>query len=107
MSTQASNKAKWETRGGQQSGKANTCPPLQASQIYDLRLAAAKMTGAARRAFQAEMTLKYCHGSARFAETLLGWSREALEVGLAEQRPGIRCVGAHAAWSGRKRWEEK
>jgi len=65
------------------------------------------MTGAARRAFQAEMTLKYGHGSARFAETLLGWSREAGEVGLAEHRTGSRCVGAHAAWSGRKRWEEK
>jgi hypothetical protein len=65
------------------------------------------MTGAARRAFQAEMTLKYCHGSARFAETLLGWSRDAVEVGLAEHRTGIRCVGAHAAGSGRKRWEEK
>ena len=82
-------------------------PILSSSQIHDLRLAATKMTGAARRAFQAEMTLKDCHGSARFAETLLGWSREAVEVGLAEHRTGIRCVGAHAAWSGRKRWEEK
>ena len=76
------------------------------SQMQDLRLAASKMTGAARRAFQAEMTLKYCHGSARFAETMLGWSREAVEVGLAEYRTGIRCFGAHSAWSGRKRWEE-
>jgi hypothetical protein len=53
------------------------------------------------------MTLKYCYGSARLAETLLGWSRNTVEVGLAEQRTGIRCLGAHAAWSGRKRWEEK
>ena len=80
---------------------------LSLNQIEDLRLAAAPMTGAARRAFQAEMTLKYCHGSARLAETLLGWSRDAVEVGLAERRTGIVCVGAHAAWSGRKRWEEK
>jgi hypothetical protein len=65
------------------------------------------MTGAARRAFQAEMTLKYCHGSARLAETVLGWSRDAVEVGLAEERTGIVCLGAHSAWSGRKRWEEK
>jgi len=65
------------------------------------------MVGAARRAFQAEMTLKYCHGNARWAETLLGWSRKAVEVGLAERRTGIVCVGGHAAWSGRKRWEEK
>jgi DDE family transposase len=107
MITQASDKAKWGTRGEKRSGKANTLPSLQDSQIHDLRLAAAKMTGAARRAFQAEMTLKYCHGSARFAETRLGWSRAAVEVGLAEHRTGIRCLGAHSAWSGRKRWEEK
>ena len=56
-------------------------PLLTPSQIQDLRLAASKMTGAARRAFQAEMTLKYCHGSARLAETLLGWSREAVRWG--------------------------
>jgi hypothetical protein len=49
------------------------------------------MTGAARRAFQAERTLKYGHGSARLAETLLGWSHEAVEVGLAERRTGIIC----------------
>ena len=84
---------------------ASEAPTLSASQIQDLRFAAAKMTGAARRAFQAEMTLKYCHGSARFAETVLGWSRAAVEVGLAEQRTGLVCLGAHAAWSGRKRWE--
>lgn len=80
---------------------------LTPSQIHDLRLAASKMTGATRRAVQAEMTLKYCHGSARLAETIVGWSREAVEVGLAEHRTGIICLGAHAAFSGRKRWEER
>ena len=80
---------------------------LTPSQIHDLRLAASKMTGATRRAFQAEMTLKYCHGSARLAETIVGWSREAVEGGLAEHRTGIICLGAHAAFSGRKRWEER
>ena len=34
-------------------------PPLSASQIADLRLAASKMTGSTRRVFQAEMPLKY------------------------------------------------
>src|SRR2546421_9291746 len=81
-------------------------PPLTPSQIQDLRLAASKMTGAPRRAFQAEMTLKYCRGSARLAETILGWSRAAVEVGLAEHRTGILCLGAQSAFSGRKRWEE-
>lgn len=79
---------------------------LTPSPMHDLRLAASKMTGATRRAFQAEMTLQYCHGSARLSETIMGWSREAVEVGLAEHRTGISCVGAHAAFSGRTRWEE-
>jgi Rhodopirellula transposase DDE domain len=107
MITQTRKKTKRKTRreGGPKEGVV--VPTLSASQIEDLRLAAVQMTGAARRAFQAEMTLKYCQGSARFAETLLGWSREAVEVGLAERRTGICCLGAHAAWSGRKRWEEK
>jgi hypothetical protein len=82
-------------------------PSLTPSQLHDLRLASSKMTGATRRAFQAEMTLKYCHGSARLAETMVGWSREAVEVGLAEHRTGIICLGAHSAFSGRKRWEEQ
>jgi hypothetical protein len=106
-STQASDKRQWSRRSKKWAGTVNTDPPLPVSQIQDLRLAAAQMTGAARRAFQAEMTLKYCEGSARFAETLFGWSRGAVEVGLAERRTGILCVDAHAAWSGRKRWEEQ
>jgi hypothetical protein len=52
------------------------------------------------------MTLKYCRGSARLAETILGWSREAVEVGLAEHRTGLLCLGAQSAFRGRKRWEE-
>jgi Rhodopirellula transposase DDE domain len=107
MITQARDTPKWRRRSERSPEEAGATPQLSASQIQDLRVAAAKMRGAARRAFQAEMTLKYCHGSARFAETLLGWSRDAVEVGLAEHRTGIRCVGAHSAWSGRKRWEEK
>src|SRR2546427_13189726 len=38
-------------------------PSLSPSQIADLRLAASKMTGPQRRAFEAEMTLKYCGGN--------------------------------------------
>src|SRR5438132_5690625 len=67
-------------------------PSLTPRQIQDLRLAAS--------------TLKYCRGSARLAETILGWSRAAVEVGLAEHRTGILCLGAQSAFSGRKRWEE-
>jgi hypothetical protein len=55
--------------------------PLTASQIEDLRLAASKMQGTARRAFQAEMALKYCQGSPRLIETVLGWGRENVALG--------------------------
>jgi hypothetical protein len=80
--------------------------PLSPSQIADLRLAASKMSGPKRRAFEAEMTLKYCAGSPLLAESIFGWGRHPVEVGLAERRTGIRCLGAQSAFSGRKRWED-
>jgi hypothetical protein len=80
--------------------------PLRPAQIADLRLAASKMTGATRRAFQAEMALKYCEGNPLLAETIFGWGRQTVEVGLAERRTGITCLGAQAAFSGRKPWED-
>ena len=76
-------------------------------QIADLRLAASQMTGATRRAFQAEMTLKYCEGNARRAEDIFGWGRQNIEVGLAEKRTGIVCLSLHGAFSGRLRWEDQ
>jgi hypothetical protein len=80
---------------------------VSSQQIADLRLAAAQMTGAKRRAFQAEMTVQYCAGNTRQAERMFGWGRETLEVGLAERRTGVTCVGAQSAFSGRKRWEDQ
>lgn len=80
---------------------------LSASQIDDLRLAACKMSGAARRSYQAQMTLKYCGGNARMAERVFGWGRVNIEVGLSEHRSGIICVGAQTGYSGSKRWEHK
>ena len=65
------------------------------------------MTGAKRRAFQAEMALKYCGGSARLSETVFGWKRQTVALGLAEKRSGITIVGAQSGFSGSKRWEEK
>lgn len=78
-----------------------------ASQIADLRLAASQLTGPKRRAFEAEMTLKYGAGNPLVAETLFGWGRQPGALGLAERRTGILCLGAQAAYSGRKRWEER
>jgi Rhodopirellula transposase DDE domain len=82
-------------------------PSLSPSQITDLRLAASQMTGAKRRAFEAEMTLKYCDGNPLMAEAVFGWGRQTVALGLAERRTGIMCLGAQSACSGRKRWEEQ
>ena len=80
--------------------------PLGPSQLADFRLAASQMTGSKRRAFQAEMAWKYCGGNPLLAATLFGWGRHTVEVGLAERRTGSMCLGAPAACSGRKRWED-
>ena len=64
------------------------------------------MTGPKRRAFQAELALKYCGGNPLLAETIFGWGRRTVEVGLAERRTGITCLGAQSAFSGRKRWAD-
>jgi Rhodopirellula transposase DDE domain len=80
---------------------------LSPAQIADLRLAASKMTGATRRAFEAEMTLQYWEGNPLWAETVFGWGRQTVALGLAEKRTGIMCLGAQSAVSGRHRWEDK
>jgi hypothetical protein len=80
---------------------------LTASQIEDLRLASAQMSGARRRRFQAEMTLKYCAGSARKGESVFGWKRSSIETGLGEKRSGLECIGAQGRFSGIQCWETK
>jgi len=80
---------------------------LDASHVEDIKLAASKMSQVDRRAFQAVMASKYCSGSARRAEDLFGWSREAVQLGLHEQRTGVVCLGAQPACCGDKPWEEK
>jgi hypothetical protein len=91
---------------GRQDATLESHESLRPSQIVDLRLAASKMTGATRRAFQAEMALQYCGGNPLLAETLFGWGRHTVEVGLAERRTGLMGRGAPAAFSGRKPWED-
>jgi len=78
---------------------------LTSSQVADLRLAASKLVGAKRRAFQAEMVLKYCDGRTRLAESIFGWGRETVQLGLDEKRSGLICVGAQS--SGNYAWEER
>ncbi len=65
---------------------------LTESVVETICLAARKLTGFARRQFQAEMAVKYCASSPRHAEQVFGWGREAVNTGLNELRTGIRCV---------------
>ncbi|HVK54024.1 MAG TPA: hypothetical protein VM532_03250 [Burkholderiales bacterium] len=80
---------------------------LRESHREDWKLAASKMTGAQRRAFHAEMTIKYCDGSARQAETLFGWNRHTVELGLNEKRTGLICEDAHEFYAGNIQWEDR
>lgn len=70
--------------------------------IATIKDAASKLTGADRRAFQAQVALDYLEGSARRAETIFGWSRQTVELGLNELRTGIVCLGNFSARGNRK-----
>lgn len=74
--------------------------------IASLKAAAALLTGHRRRRFQAEMALKYCDGSARRAERVFGWGRDAVYTGLGELRTGIHCLDA-CHLRGRKKTEDR
>ncbi|NRB06686.1 MAG: transposase, partial [Richelia sp.] len=70
-------------------------------------MAASKINRVERRGFQAQMTLKYCQGRARLAQTVFDWGRENIELGLPEKRTGIICVGLESAFTTAKRCQEK
>jgi hypothetical protein len=82
-------------------------PCLDASHLEDLKQAASKMLGAERRPFQAAMALKYCGGSARLAESLSGWNRHAVGLGLHGRHSGAACLGAQKARCGNTLREER
>lgn len=79
---------------------------LKAQQIATIKDAAQKLTGAKRRAFQAQVALDYLNGSARRAETVFGWSRRTVVLGLHELRTGLTCVDNISA-RGNHKTEEK
>lgn len=54
--------------------------------------AAKKLTGPRKRDFMAKVAEDYMAGSARLTETLLGWNRHSVQLGLHERRTGILCV---------------
>jgi hypothetical protein len=79
---------------------------LQEPHIATIKDAAQKLTGAKRRAFQAHVVLDDLNGSARRAETVFGWSRRTVALGLHELRTGITCVD-HTAARGNRTTEVK
>ena len=48
--------------------------------------AANRLRGRQKRAFQAKVAVDYLGGSARRAETVFGWGREAVQKGLLERQ---------------------
>lgn len=79
---------------------------LTKQHISTIRDAAKKLTGAKRRSFQAQVTIDYLGGTARRAESVFGWCRKAVELGLNELRTGITCLGNFSA-RGNHKTEEK
>ena len=51
-----------------------------------------KLTGYHKRDFIGQVTEDYFDGSARKTETVMGWNRRSVQLGLNERRTGIICV---------------
>lgn len=62
-----------------------------------LKDAARKLTGNRKRDFMAKVAEDYFGGSARKTETVLGWNRDSVQLGLHERRSGIVCVDNYRA----------
>lgn len=62
-----------------------------------LKDAARKLTGHCKRNFMAKVAEDYFDGSARKTETVLGWNRASVQLGLHERRSGITCVDNYRA----------
>lgn len=67
--------------------------------------AAKKLTGYKKRDFVAKVTEDYFEGSARKAESEMGWKRTSVQTGLHERRTGLICIDNYRA-RGRRKIEE-
>jgi hypothetical protein len=79
---------------------------LTKKHISTIKDAAEKLTGAKRRAFQAQVTLDYLGGNSRHAEKKFGWYRKTVMIGLNELRTGIICLDDFSS-RGNRKTEEK
>jgi len=80
-------------------------PSLSPMVISTIRSAARKLTGSARRAFQAEACRDYCNSNVRLAERTFGWKRTAVQKGIDEQETGT--IITDAPRKGRTGYPEK
>lgn len=64
--------------------------------------AAGKLTGNRKRDFMAKVTEDYFGSSPRKAETVLGWNRHSVKLGLQERKTGIICLDNYRARGNRK-----
>ena len=74
--------------------------------IASFKDAARMLTGAKRRAFEAQVTWDYLEGSVWKAERVFGWSHHTVALGLNELRTGITCLGDFSG-RGNHKTEEK
>ena len=74
--------------------------------IATIKDASSKLTGSQRRAFQAQVTIDYLKARPRTAESLFGWDRNTVILGLHELRTGITFLSDFKA-RGNKRSETK
>jgi|NGEPerStandDraft_6_1074524.scaffolds.fasta_scaffold96800_1 transposase len=79
---------------------------LSEQHITTIKDAAKKLTGAKRRAFQAQVSIDYLNSNSRLAEKTFGWDRKTVALGLNELRTGIVCVDNFKA-RGNKKMEVK
>ena len=67
--------------------------------------AAKKLTGYRKRDFMAKVAEDYFAGSARKAESIMGWKRTSVQLVLEERRTGITCIDNYRA-RGRHKTED-
>ena len=79
---------------------------ISAAVVGWIKSAAKGLSLEKRRRFQAEVAIRFCHGSPRRAESIFGWGREAVKAGLQEQQTGIS-VRRGVSRRGRRRTEDR
>jgi len=79
---------------------------LSAQHIKTIKDAAKKLTGAKRRAFQAQVAIDYLSSKPHLAEKTFGWDRRTVALGLNELRTGFVCFDDFKA-RGNKKTEVK